>query len=239
MNKNIPKLVKDDPWLEPYAEIISGRIAEADKKETELTGNQSLSDFATGYLFFGLHKIENEWIIREWLPNATHIYLIGTFNDWQEKKEYEFKFSGNGVWELKLAETALNHGDLYALSVHWAINLGKRIPAWATRVVQDSSTHIFNAQVWSPENPYQWKNPDFRRNNEPLLIYEAHIGMAGEEERVHTYTEFREEMLPRIKANGYNTIQLMAIPNIPITEVLVTMCPVFLPHLQGLEPRRN
>jgi hypothetical protein len=107
MNKNIPKLVKDDPWLEPYAEIISGRIAEADKKETELTGNQSLSDFATGYLFFGLHKIENEWIIREWLPNATHIYLIGTFNDWQEKKEYEFKFSGNGVWELKLAETAL------------------------------------------------------------------------------------------------------------------------------------
>jgi 1,4-alpha-glucan branching enzyme len=104
---------------------------------------------------------------------------------------------------------------LYALSVHWAINHGKRIPAWATRVVQDSSTHIFNAQVWAPENPYQWKNPDFQRNNEPLLIYEAHIGMAGEEERVHTYNEFREEMLPRIKANGYNTIQLMAIPEHP------------------------
>lgn len=47
------------------------------------------------------------------------------------------------------------------------------------------------------------------------MIYEAHVGMAGEEERVHTYNEFREQMLPRIKANGYNTIQLMAIPEHP------------------------
>ena len=56
MKQKLTKLVKDDPWLEPYAEIISGRIAEADKKETELTGNQSLSDFATGYLFFEIGR---------------------------------------------------------------------------------------------------------------------------------------------------------------------------------------
>lgn len=215
MNKNIPKLVKDDSWLEPYSEIISNRIKEADAKEKELTEGKQLTDFATGYLYFGLHKTHEGWVIREWLPNATHIYLTGTFNNWEEKKEYEFKPLNNGVWELQLAETEIKHGDLYALSVHWAINFGKRIPAWAIRVVQDSTTHIFNAQVWSPENAYQWKHPDFNRNNEPLLIYEAHIGMAGEEERVHTYNEFREKMLPRIKSNGYNTIQLMAIPEHP------------------------
>jgi 1,4-alpha-glucan branching enzyme len=77
------------------------------------------------------------------------------------------------------------------------------------------NTHIFNAQVWAPENPYEWKNPDFKRSEVPPLIYEAHVGMAGEEERVHTYNEFREQMLPRIKANGYNTVQLMAIPEHP------------------------
>ena len=199
MNKNIPKLVRDDSWLEPFAEIISNRIKEADAKENELTEGKQLTDFATGYLYFGLHKTPDGWVIREWLPNATHIYLTGTFNNWEEKKEYEFKPLNNGVWELQLAEKEIKHGDLYALSVHWAINFGKRIPAWATRVVQDSTTHIFNAQVWSPENPFHWKHPDFNRNNEPLLIYEAHIGMAGEEERVHTYNEFREKMLPRIK----------------------------------------
>ncbi len=214
MNK-IPKLVKDDPWLEPFAEIISNRIKEADAKENELTNGKSLLDFATGHLYFGLHKTMEGWVIREWAPNATHIYLVGTFNDWLEKSNYEFKRLEHGVWELKLNRDQIHYGDLYALSVHWAVNYGKRIPAWATRVVQDPETHIFNAQVFLDEDPYEWKFPDFKRKMEPPLIYEAHIGMAGEEERVHTYNEFREIMLPRIKANGYNTIQLMAIPEHP------------------------
>ncbi len=162
MNK-IPKLIKDDPWLEPFTEVIIRRIKEAEAKEAVLTNGKSLADFATGHLFFGLHKTGDGWVIREWAPNATHIFLIGTFNDWQEKKNYEFKKREHDVWELKLKENDIHHGDLYALSLHWAVNYGKRIPAWATRVVQDSETHIFNAQVWHPENPYEWKNPDYQR----------------------------------------------------------------------------
>jgi len=215
MNKKLPKLIENDKWLEPFSETIINRIKEADTKEKELTSGKSLSDFASGHHYFGLHRTIDGWVIREWAPNATFIYLIGTFNNWEEQKEFAFMRLENGVWELKLDKSALQHEDLYALSVHWAINYGKRIPAWATRVVQDTSTNIFNAQVWAPENPYQWKNIDFQRENEPALIYEGHIGMAGEEERVHTYNEFREQMLPRIKSNGYNVIQLMAIPEHP------------------------
>ncbi|WP_346856262.1 alpha amylase C-terminal domain-containing protein [uncultured Draconibacterium sp.] len=215
MKKYLPKLVQNDSYLEPYSGIISDRIIVAERKEKELTGGKPLSDFASGYLYFGLHKTENGWVIREWAPNATHIYLVGTCNNWNEEAKYSFAHLDNGVWELHLKNEDLTHGDLYALHVHWAVNFGKRIPAWATRVVQDSETHMFNAQVWAPENPYTWEHGDFQRENEPPLIYEGHIGMAGEEERVHTYNEFREIMLPRIKANGYNTIQLMAIPEHP------------------------
>ena len=215
MKEKLPEFVQNDVWLEPFADVIVGRINTAVAKERELTGGGRLSDFAVGYLYFGLHKTENGWVIREWLPNATHIYLIGTFNNWQEEKKYAFRPLENGVWELELSSNDLRHGDLYALLVHWAIDCGKRIPAWAARAVQDPHTFIFNAQVWSPDKPYKWKNRSFVRSAEPPLIYEAHIGMAGEEERVHTYSEFREKMLPRIKANGYNTIQLMAIPEHP------------------------
>ena len=215
MENKFPKLVNDDPWLDPFKKTIVNWITGAESKEKELVGAESLSDFATGHLYFGLHKTNEGWVIREWAPNATYIYLIGTFNNWQEEKQYNFELIGNGIWELILEESALKHGDLYALSVHWAIDYGKRIPAWATRVVQDSKTHIFNAQVWAPENPYQWKNPDFNKSDTPPLIYEAHIGMAGEEERVHTYNEFRKKILPKIKTNRYNTIQLMAIPEHP------------------------
>ena len=215
MKEKFSVLVKNDQWLKPYSKIINKRIRKAEKKELELTGGTTLNDFATGYLFFGLHKTEEGWIFREWAPNATHIYLIGTFNNWQEDKTFEFKHTENGNWELELENSQIKHGDLYALSVHWAIDQGKRIPSWATRVVQDSETKMFNAQVWYPEKEYEWKNPDFNKADDPPIIYEAHIGMSGEEERVHTYNEFREKMLPRIKANGYNTVQLMAIPEHP------------------------
>jgi len=212
---NPPKLIENDKWLEPFTDVISTRKKEAVEKELNLVKEGTLADFASGYLYFGLHRTENGWVIREWAPNATFIYLTGTFNNWEEKKEYAFHSLENGVWELKLDRDQLNHGDLYAISLHWAVSFGKRIPAWATRVVQDPESLIFNAQVWAPENPYEWKNNNFQKMDDPPLIYESHIGMAGEEERIHTYNEFREKMLPRIKTNGYNTIQLMAIPEHP------------------------
>ena len=133
MKKYLPKLVQGDPWLEPFSNIISDRMIVAERKEKELTGGKSLYDFASGYLYFGLHKTSVGWTMREWAPNATHIYLVGTFNNWEEETEYSFAHIGHGVWELNLAENALRHEDLYALHVHWSVNFGKRIPAWATR----------------------------------------------------------------------------------------------------------
>lgn len=211
------KLIKNDTWLKPYTEAIEGRYKYVKAKEAILTdnGNISLSDFASGYLYFGLHKSGNQWIFREWAPNATDIYLIGTFNDWQKNDEFRMKRIENGTWEIKLPADKLKHGDLYKLMVCWDGGEGERIPAWATRVVQDAETKIFSTQVWEPAEPYIFKNKSFKPNVDPLLIYECHIGMATEQEKVGTYEEFRTNVLPRIKDDGYNAIQIMAIQEHP------------------------
>lgn len=146
-------IIKNDPWLEPYKEAITGRPQHAIDKEKELIGKKTLSDFATGHLYFGLHRTEKGWTFREWAPNATEIYLIGDFNGWQEQAKYKLKRVKNtGNWEINLRENAMKHGDLYKLKVYWEGGCGERIPAWATRVVQDDQTKIFSAQVWNPEN---------------------------------------------------------------------------------------
>lgn len=210
------ELIENDSWLMPYADAINGRHQHALDKEAQLTnhGSKSLSDFASGYLYFGLHPTNKGWVIREWAPNATHIYLIGTFNNWQEKEEYKLTPLDNGEWELALPETAIHHMDLYKLMVHWNGGCGERIPAWATRVVQDENTNIFSAQVWNPVKPYEFKNAIVPKTD-PLLIYECHIGMAQDEEKVGTYNEFREKILPRIVKDGYNCIQIMAVQEHP------------------------
>lgn len=225
-DKNTPKrtskpkilpILKNDPWLEPFADAINGRHEDALRVERRLTGaSGSLADFANAHLYFGLHRqADGTWIFREWAPNATAITLIGDFSDWKPAKKYALRRLDNGVWEGKFSKTALKHGQNYKMLVEWTGGSGERIPAYADRVVQDDQTKIFSAQVWAPAQPYEWKVKEFTPDTKPLLIYECHIGMAQDREGVGTYDEFRENILPRIAADGYNAIQIMAIQEHP------------------------
>ena len=219
--KRAPKhigLVAHDGYLEPYEGAITGRHDHAVWKLNQLTrnGKITLKDFASGYDYYGLHRTARGWVFREWAPTATDIYLVGDFNDWQETEKYRAKrVAGTGNWELKLPSKAMKHGDLYKMHVHWNGGEGERIPAWAQRVVQDDNTKIFSAQVWAPAEPYVWKKKTFKPNVNPLLIYECHIGMSQDAEKVGSYTEFKENVLPRVIADGYNCIQIMAIQEHP------------------------
>lgn len=222
-------LVARDKYLEPFEEAIQGRHDHALWKINELTrnGEVSLSDFANGYRYFGLHQLKDGWVFREWAPHATDIFLVGDFNNWTESESYKCnRIAGTGNWELYLPLDAISHGNLYKMHVKWEGGSGERIPAWATRVVQDDITKIFSAQVWAPKEEYQWKDNrfcleeskkkrTFTPKKDPLLIYECHIGMAQDAEKVGTYTEFKDNILPRIASAGYNAIQIMAIQEHP------------------------
>ena len=211
------RLLRKDQWLQPFSEAIIGRYKHYRWKEREFSlSSGSLYDFASGHLYYGLHATPTEWILREWAPNATRICLIGTFNGWQEMEEYAMtRLDEHGTWEIKFPRERMSHLDLYKLKVYWDGGQGERIPAWATRVVQDEETKIFSAQVWNPEKPYRFRTKIFKPQVDPLLIYECHIGMATSEEKVGTYEEFRVNVLPRVARLGYTAIQIMAVQEHP------------------------
>lgn len=213
----LEKLLHTDNLLRPYKKILFRRLKKVHDTEMRLTGGKvSLSDFASGHEYFGLHYRGGEWVFREWAPNATAIYLVGDMTDWREREDFALKrLNQEGVWEIRLPSGAMEHGDLYRLRVYWPGGGGDRIPAWTRRVVQDPDTLIFNAQVWLPPSPYRWQQPDYVRPSTPPFIYEAHIGMAQDAPRVGTYREFTDNVLPRIVKAGYDTLQLMAIQEHP------------------------
>ena len=109
----------------------------------------------------------------------------------------------------------MSDGQLYKMLVSWPGGQGERIPAYADRVVQDPQTAIFSAQIHMPSKAFRWTDKNFTPDLSPLLIYECHIGMAQQTEGVGTYDEFRKKILPRIAADGYNAIQIMAIQEHP------------------------
>lgn len=213
------KIIKHDPWLEPFKGAIEGRHNDVINKERELTkACGSLTEFANAHEYFGLHRTQRGgWVFREWAPGATAITLIGDFSNWKPMKKFELRRlpGSDGVWETRLRPSDIHHGQHYKMIVEWPGGSGERIPAYARRVVQDENTKLFSAQVWAPEHPYEWKIEKFEPDTRPLMIYECHIGMAQQREGVGTYREFRENVLPRIAADGYNAIQIMAIQEHP------------------------
>lgn len=206
----------NDPYLESFRGIIDNRLKKCEEKEAHLTGKGKLSGFAMGHYYYGLHRENDNWIFREWAPNASGMYMVGSFNEWRDHENYKLKkINSNGDWEIRLPHYMLSHGDLFKLSVHWKGGKGERIPSYATRTVQDETTKIFSAQVWDPERKYEWKTVEFIPLDTAPVIYEAHVGMATEEWRTGSYKEFSDKVLPRIKKAGYNTIQLMAVQEHP------------------------
>lgn len=212
---NEPVPLNSDPWLAPFREKLRERSRRAVATVKRLTGGKStLAEFASGHEYFGLHFRDGEWVFREWAPNAVRITLFGDFSDWRKLPEYRLNRLEHGVWELRLPAETVRHGMHYLLFMEWPGGSGDRIPAYARCVDQDKETGLFAATVWRPEQPYVFRHASPPAPAAPL-IYESHVGMAQEEPKVGSFDEYREKILPKIAASGYNTIQLMAVMGHP------------------------
>ncbi len=208
------KIVKTDPYLAPYEALIDQRQRRYLKKKRALLGGLSIEDFANGYLFFGFHRMKDGWVYREWAPSADMVYLTGDFVGWDpfrcnmERRE-------NGVFEIFLSDRdGLRYGQRVQTVVMSDGKLLRRVPSYATRVIQDPTNFSWCAELENTMEEFPWTDTEFRPSKK-TLIYEAHIGMAQEKCGVGSYREFTENILPRIKSLGYNVLQLMAIMEHP------------------------
>ncbi len=221
MTDNILGLLKIDPWLEPSTQDINNRFNRYESKLKAIEKDfKSITDFADGYKYLGINwdAKRKGWTYREWAPQAHALFLTGDFNEWSEFS-HPMKKDEYGIWEIFLDQKTYKNAFAHKSEIKVLVESQKvreyRIPAYIQRVIQDDETKMFSGQVWLPE-PFKWTDDTFRLSKDTdLFIYECHIGMALEEERVGTYKEFADLVLPRIKAAGYNAIQMMAVQEHP------------------------
>lgn len=213
--KKTDMIYDSDKWLMPFKEAIDARHRRILDAKAKIAGDGPLSNAVNNHIYYGMHRdAEGRWVFREWAPNATKVYLIGDFNNWRRSEAYALKPVGAGNWEIVLDGMFLNHGTLYKLYIEWPGGGAERLPAYTVRAVQDQVTKQFCAQVWSPDKPYKWRHRRPGKRQHPL-IYECHIGMATEGEKVGTFEEFRMNVLPKVADLGYDTIQIMALQEHP------------------------
>lgn len=214
------KIVENDSWLEPVSDEVTGRYKRFEDKLRYIENKYgSLKTFASAHEFFGFNydRLRKGWWYREWAPAAHYLSLFGDFNGWDRYAD-PLEREENGIWSIFLPDSRykdrLTHGSLLKVLVQSSIGEQERIPVYMKRVKQNEENKDFAAQFWAPATPYQFKN-ERPVMEEPLFIYEAHVGMAQEKEGVGSYMEFIDNVLPRVKEGGYNAIQLMAVAEHP------------------------
>ncbi|SKA03397.1 1,4-alpha-glucan branching enzyme [Pilibacter termitis] len=205
-------ILKYDSWLSPHEWDLEYRMSLLQKTKSRLLGESGkLLDFANGHHYYGFHETKTGWVYREWSPNAEAMSLVGDFNDWREGN-FELKKLEHGNWELEV-QGELPIGSRIKVRVRANGQTFDRIPAYIQYAVQNKETKQFEGVIY--RSTYKMKNVSPRLMEAPL-IYETHIGISTEEYRINSYKEFTRDVLPRIKEEGYNIIQLMAIMEHPL-----------------------
>ena len=208
------RILEKHPELRPYESDFELRMKRyRAKKKQLLPHGGKLIEFANAHNYYGFHKLAEGWVYREWAPAADQLFLSGDFNSWHWLDTPMTRLD-NGNWELFLTDEQIHKGSRVITIVRNGDHLTQHLPLYTRRAVQDPGTWSWCCEVWDDIEPYPWTDEGFR-SNEPMLIYEAHVGMAGEEYRIHTYREFADNVLPHVQDAGYNTVQLMAIMEHP------------------------
>ncbi|WP_026255183.1 1,4-alpha-glucan branching protein GlgB [Terrisporobacter glycolicus] len=189
----------------------------------EKIDNFMLGNSLDSYKFLGNHKAEYEGVIGYsfaiWAPNAKGVYLVGNFNEWNETSHPLENMHNSGIWSI--FTTDLEEGDIYKYNVIGCDNVSrlKSDPYGTFSELRPKTASI----VYEVKN-YNWKDEKYlqdknkkRFNNEPMNIYEVHLG-SWKRKWDGEFFSFEElyEMIDYVKDMGYTHIELMPITEHPL-----------------------
>ena len=178
------------------------------------------------YKYLGAHisrgkngKVE-EVVFRTFAPSASRISVIGEFNGWTETP-MEKVHDGN-FWEIISKEAkpgmmykyriydragnCIDHCDPYGYGMELRPNTAS--------IIRDMDAYKFHDGKWMK------KRSD--HSELPLNVYELHFGSfrkpSEEPDAWYDYEEMADILLPYLKENGYNYLEIMPLNEYPCDE---------------------
>ena len=159
-----------------------------------------------------------------WAPNASKVWVIGTFNDWDETATPMERLEPNGIYEAFVPEAKM--GDMYKYLIETPegthlykadpyANYAELRPGTASRITDISELK------WTDEAWMQQRAQQEDVYEQPLSIYEVHPGSwmrhpgATEDDGFYTYRELAKALTEYVKDMGYTHVELMGISEYP------------------------
>ncbi|RXI98763.1 1,4-alpha-glucan branching protein GlgB [Anaerobacillus alkaliphilus] len=154
-----------------------------------------------------------------WAPNAENVSVVGNFNSWNGTLHEMNRVSENGIWSLFIP--GLKDGDLYKYEIHTEKGdiLRKADPyAFFSEVRPNTASKVtsLSGYKWNDQSWYKRKQQQ-NIYEEPLLIYEVHLGSwkLHENGEFYTYRELAHELVDYVKELGYTHIEILPVSEHP------------------------
>ncbi len=169
------------------------------------------------YDFLGCHLDGNRGYFRTYAPNASRVTVIGEFTGW---KDYEMNRIHDGkFWEL--ITDGVEDGMMYKYRIYGRdgsvtehcdpYGFGMELRPDSASIARDMNRYVFHDTKWMRDRS------DCRRG--PLNIYEIHAGSwktnPKNENGWYKYNELADILIPYLKENGYNYVEMMPIAEHP------------------------
>ena len=172
------------------------------------------------YQYLGAHITDAGVVFRTFAPGAQKVSLIGECSQWREfemNRVYDGSFwecyvdgaSAGSMYKYRIYEksgSCVDHCDPYGFGMELRPN--------SASIVRDMNSYQFHDSAW------MLSRSDCK--NRPLNIYELHFGSFRKpSERAddwYTYEEMADILIPYLKQNGYNYLEIMPLNEHPCDE---------------------
>ena len=160
-----------------------------------------------------------------WAPHAAEVYVIGTFNDWNETANpmRRLEPAGIGIFEAFIPKAEL--GDLYKYLIITpdGRKLYKADPyANYAEVRPGTASRIADIEhfKWTDDKWMDKRKQTEDVYAEPMAIYEVHLGSwmrhpGREDDGYYSYREMAAALTKYVKGMGYSHVELMGISEYP------------------------
>ena len=161
-----------------------------------------------------------------WAPNAARVWVIGSFNGWDEGANEMKRLEPETMGIFELFIPGVEEGDLYKYLIE--TKDGKRLYK-ADPYANYAELRPGTASAVTDIEHFKWSDAEWMKERathkedvyeQPLAIYEVHPGSwmrhpGRQDDGFYSYRDLAKSLIPYVTEMGYSHIELMGICEYP------------------------
>lgn len=218
----------------PYTYSITASSGDVRSQSDPYAFGSTISDFDLqlwgegnhhdAHTFMGAHLMELDGVSGTRFvvcaPAAKRVSVVGAFNGWDGRVHVMRRHFNQGIWEIFVPGVTQGANYKYEIATHNGNLPMTKADPYATfaELRPGTASIVYNTEQYKWRDA-KWMKKRTSRFNEPVSIYEIHLGSwrrKGEDKSEFlTYREAAEQLIGYVKDLGYTHIELLPVAEHP------------------------